>query len=370
MALGDGGDPTEGGAGDRTVSARQAQHWVLTVVPAFPLLLLVLRLWHLSRQDLSTMLVLVQYVSPLGLVSALLITLIWVLPLVVLVVAALGTLLWVSAPDRFDPERSLLARATARLPGWVIMAAVLLALLTWQFRFLPSLLMLALAILGLRTRQRHREDRLRRYLFCLVLPLVAAVLAGAWVAPAALAAVRAQEWVTVSLLTLPPLLTVFLTGPIPRPVAPVLIRWVLVVAALIAPFLLGAIFLRVPILPMVAVEIISTPLPVAPEPPAAGSSTEPVEVLIGRVIAVDDRTTTLLDELGSVRFVRNDRVRSQTLCPELEQVPYSTVRVHGWHAEETALEWAIPRRPPADPDPRCSGRPFDDAPDTAIPVTR
>lgn len=154
MALGDDGDPAAERTVDRSVSARQAQHWLLTVVPAFPLLLLVLRLWHLSRQDLSTMLFLVQYVSPLGLLSSLLITLVWVLPLVVLAVAALGTLFWVSAPDRFDPERSLLARTTVRIPDWVIMLAVLLALLTWQLRFLPSLLMLALAILGLRTRRR------------------------------------------------------------------------------------------------------------------------------------------------------------------------------------------------------------------------
>ncbi|WP_329109088.1 hypothetical protein OG792_10370 [Micromonospora sp. NBC_01699] len=362
MALGDGGDPAADGGGDRTVSARQAQHWLLTLVPTFPLLLLVLRLWHLSRQDLSTMLVLVQYVSPLGLLSSLLITLVWVLPLVVLVVAALGTLYWVSAADRFDPERSLLARATARLPGWVIMVAVLLALLTWQFRFLPSLLMLALAILGLRTRQRHPDDRLRRHLFCLVLPLVATLLAGAWLAPAVIAAVRADEPVTVLLLALPPVLVVFLTGPVPRPVAPVLTRWVLVAAALTAPFLLGAIFLRAPILPTVAVEIVSVPQGREPDLSTAGLPSGAVEVLIGRVISVDDRMTTLLDEQGSVRFVRNDRVWSQTLCPELERVPYSTVRVRGWQVEETALEWAIPRRTPGDPDPRCSGRPVSSPP--------
>ncbi|MFK3984083.1 hypothetical protein ACI2K4_27400 [Micromonospora sp. NPDC050397] len=362
MALGDGGDPAVDGVGDRSLSARQAQHWLLTVVPAFPLLLLVLRLWHLSRQDLSTMLLLVQYVSPLGLLSALLITLVWVLPLVVLVVATLGTLLWVSAPERFDPERSLLARTTVRIPGWVLVMAVLLALLTWQFRFLPSLLMLGLAVLGLRTRRRHPDDRLRTRLVCVVLPLFAALLAEIWLAPALLAAARAGETVTLALLALPPLLAVFLTGPIPRRVAPPLTRWVLVAAAITAPFLLGAIFLRAPILPVVAVEILPPTDPATPTTPADPATPGGVgevpgtTVLIGRIISVDDRNTTLLDERGVVRFVRNDRAWSQTLCPELERAPYSVVRVRGWHVEETALEWAIPRRQPVEADPRCAGR--------------
>ncbi|MFI6762025.1 hypothetical protein ACIBF5_23080 [Micromonospora sp. NPDC050417] len=329
------------------MSARQAQHWLLTVVPAFPLLLLVLRLWHLSRQDLATMLLLVQYVSPLGLLSALLITLVWVLPLAVLVVAALGNLLWVSAPDRFDPERSLLARTTVRIPDWVVMAAVLLALLTWQLRFLPSLLMLTLSILGLHTRRRYADDRLRVRLVCVVLPISAALLAAFWLMPAVVDAARADELVTVALLGVPLLLAVFLTGPIPRRVAPPLTRWVLIAAALTAPFVLGAIFLRAPILPTVAVELL---------PVGAAEGDRPDTVLIGRVIAVDDRNTTLLDRRGLVRFVRNDQVWSQTLCPELEQVPYSVVRVRGWHVEETALEWAIPRRTPVDADPRCAGR--------------
>lgn len=194
-----------------------------------------------------------------------------------------------------------------------------------------------------------------------------AVLVGLWLAPAVVAAARAGEVVTVGLLAVPPLLAVFLTGPVPRRVAPPLTRWVLVGAALVAPFVLGAIFLRAPILPIVAVEIVPVAA-AAPSDPPAGTAPDrsgavdgdpATVVLIGRVITVDDRTTTLLDEEGTVRFVRNDQVRSQTLCPELAQVPYSVVRVRRWHVEETVLEWAIPRRPPVDADPRCAGRPVD-----------
>lgn len=336
---------TDAGAAAHPVTARQAQHWLLTLLPGFPLLLLVLRLWHLSRQDLPTMLLLVQYVSPLGLVSALLITLVWVLPLSLLVVGVLGNLLWLSAPDRFDPERSLLARATVRMPGWVIGSAALLAALTWQLRFLPTLLMISLAALGLYTRRRHRADRVRVRIVCLFLPLVAAAGAYAWLGPAILAALRSGDAVTALLLTAPPALAVFLTGPVPRRAAPPVTHWVVVAGTLVAPFVVGAIFLRAPILPTVAVEV------------AGGSPPHtPTAVLRGQVITVDDRMTTLLDEQGMVRFVPNDQIASKTLCPESVQVPASRVRVHGWHVEETALEWIIPRRAPGEPDPRCQGR--------------
>ena len=304
------------------------------------------------------MLLLVQYVSPLGLLSALLISLVWVVPLAVLVAALLGRLLRLSAPGRFDPERSLLARTTERTPGWVLAGAVLLAAVTWQLRFLPALSMIGLALLGLRTRQRHGDDHARVVTACVALPLLAAAVAYAWLAPAILAAVRGGETVTALLLALPPALTVFLTGPVSERVAPPLIRSVALAIALTSPFILGAIFLRAPILPSVAVELDGGP----PRPDGVAAPADepdiPVEraVLLGRVITVNDRMITLLDDRGSVLFVPNERVRSQALCPETARVPYSAVRVHGWQVEETALEWLIPRRVPTSTDPRCAGR--------------
>ncbi|MEV4756561.1 hypothetical protein AB0J86_15810 [Micromonospora sp. NPDC049559] len=369
--MGDAGPGAPIGGGDRSLTARQAQQWLLTLLPTFPVLLLVLRLWHLSRQDLSTMLLLVQYVSPLGLLTALLITLVWVLPLAVLLAGLLGRLLWSSAPDRFDPERSLLARTTVRTPGWVITSAVLLAALTWQLRFLPALLMMSLAVLGLHTRRRHPDDPARTRLACVALPLLAAWLAYAWLLPAIADAVRSGEAVTALLLAVPPGLAVFLTGPLPRRVAPPLTRWASLSVALTFPLLLGTIFLRAPILPKVAVEVDADPAtPAAAGGPATGS------VLLGRVITVNDRMTTLIDDRGMVQFVSNERVHSQTLCPETTQVPYSVVRVHGWPVEETALEWLIPRRPPSTlADPRCAGRlrdvgewPADESAETPTPT--
>ena len=214
--------PSHGSRPRRMVGARQTQQWLLTLLPAFPLLLLVLRLWQLSRQDMSTMLLLVQYVSPLGLLSALLIALVWAVPVVVLVFGVLGRLLRLSAPDRFDPERSLLASGTARTPGWVLTAAVALAALTWQLRFLPTLLMLALWLLALRTRYLHPDQPTRILLVGVALPLAAAVVAYVVLGPAIWAAVVADEWTTAALLAVPPAATTVLTGPIPGWIAPAL----------------------------------------------------------------------------------------------------------------------------------------------------
>src|SRR5215475_3440106 len=94
---------------------RRAQlNWLLTVLPAFPLVLLVLRLWWLSRQDLPT------------------------------VLRLLGGILLVSAPD--DAGRSLLAVTALRMPDWVVLIAAMLAAFTWQLRLLPLLGMLVVAI--------------------------------------------------------------------------------------------------------------------------------------------------------------------------------------------------------------------------------
>src|SRR5262249_8867423 len=175
------GDPPAGAptAGAPTSQPVHDTAWLLSLLPVFPLVLLVLRLWTLSRQDLATMLLLVQNASPLGPISALLITLIWAFPAGVLVLAALGALLrasWAGA------MRSGLGRVSARLPDWVVVLAVLVAALTWQLRFLPALLMLTLTILGLEVRIRHPG---RVWLaFGVMLPLCLAAAEYTWFGPA------------------------------------------------------------------------------------------------------------------------------------------------------------------------------------------
>jgi len=321
--------------------ARDRQ-WLLSLLPAFPIILLVLRLWYLSRQDLPTMLLLVQHVSPLGLVSALLISLIWVFPVVMLVTGALGALLRASAAD---PLRSRFGRATARTPDWVLGLAGLIAAVTWQLRFLPALLMLSLMIAGLRVRAGHQGDRVWRTL-ALAVPVAVAVLEYAWLGPAIAFAARAGELVTLLLLALPPAAAVALTGPIPARAAHPFTSRTAAAGAVLAPFVVGALFLRTPVLPTTALEL-------DPEQPHG-----PVQVLRGFVIDVDDTMTTLLDDGGAVLFIPNTRVRSKVLCPGAARPPAGETEVHGWPVEETVLQWVAPRRLPATVDPRCRGRPL------------
>jgi len=312
------------------------RQWLLPLLPAFPLVLLVLRLWYLSRQNVQTMLLLVQYVSPLGLVSTLMIALVWVFPATILLTRALGALLLVSDPARAGGSR--LARVATRIPDWVVVVAVVIGALTWQLRFLPTLVMAALSILGLVIRQRVANVGAYAAATGVVLPFAAALLEYAFFGPAILDAARQGEVVTVLLLALPPAATPLLTGPVPAAAARSVTHWPAVGAAFAAPFLIGVIFLRAPILPTVALE--------------AGDG-----VLVGSVITVDDRMTTLLDNGGAVHFVLNDSVRAKTLCDAADSPPVSRVAAHGWPVERTALTWIAPARRPTAIDPRCEGRP-------------
>ncbi|MFC7485056.1 hypothetical protein ACFQX7_40340 [Luedemannella flava] len=203
---------------------------------------------------------------------------------------------------------------------------VALAALTWQMRFLPTLLMLAVAILGLTMRVRHRDEPRIVRTYCVIVPIVVAGVAYAWLAGAIIASVRAGEFATAFLLVVPPALTPLLTGPVPARFARLVTHWPATVAAVCGPVLVGAIFLRVPVLPNTAIELVDSP-----------------DILLGSIVTIDDQMTTMLAADGTTRFVPNADVRSRTLCPDPEVAPASVVAVHGWPVEQTALEW-IARR--------------------------
>ena len=322
---------------------RRAQlNWVLTVLPAFPLVLLVLRLWYLSRQDLSTMLLLVQYISPLGMISALFITLIWTLPAAILVLRALGGILLVSAPG--EAGRSLLAVTALRMPDWVVLLATMLAAFTWQLRLLPTLGMLVVSILGVTATLRFRAERWLNLWNTVGVPVLVGLLVLIFVWPGIVAALRAGEITTALLLGVPPLLGPLLTGPVPARWARLATHWPAVGVAVVAPLAIGVIFLRAPVLPDSAVEV----------GPAGGI----IHVVRGQLISVDDTSTTVLESDGDVIFIPNDQVRSKTLCPEPVQPPDSVVTVRGWRVEESALSWIAPTHRESEVDPRCLGRPL------------
>ena len=328
--------------------ARRTQlNWLLTALPAFPLVLLVLRLWYLSRQDLPTMLLLVQYISPLGMISALIITLIWTVPAVVLVLRALGGLLLVSTPNQEDAaRRSLLALTALRMPDWVVAVAVALAGFTWQLRLLPTLIMLVAVTLALTAVQRYPGERRMLVVATLVVPIVLGLIVLLWAWPGIRMSLVAGEYGTAALLVTPSLLGWLLTGPLPPRAARLATHWPAVAAVIVAPFVIGVVFLRAPVLPNSAVEVGD------PTPAAA------VEVIRGQLITVDDTATTILRRGGEVVFIANDQVRSKTLCPEPIRTQHSRITVRGWAIDESALEWVAPTRQVTDVDPRCLGRPL------------
>ena len=320
-------------------------NWLLTALPAFPLVLLVLRLWYLSRQDLPTMLLLVQYISPLGMISALIITLIWTFPAVVLVLRALGGLLLISSPDQEEAaRRSLLALTALRMPDWVVGLAVALAGFTWQLRLLPALFMLVAVILGLTAAQRHPGERRMLLVAAFGVPVTLGLLILVWVWPGIRMAVAAGQYGTAALLVAPSLLGWLLTGPVPARAARLATHWPAVLALIVAPFVVGVAFLRAPVLPNSAVEV--------------GDGRTPVQVVRGQLITVDDTSTTVLQRGGEVVFIPNDQVRSKTLCPEPIRTVNSRITVRGWAVDESALGWVAPTRQITDVDPRCLGRPL------------
>lgn len=347
-------------------SYRAELNWLLAVLPGFPLLLLVLRLWYLSRQDLPTMLLLVQYINPLGMIGALFITLSWTIPAGILLVRVLGGILLVSVPGR--TAGSFLAVAALRMPGWVVVIAVGIAAFTWQLRMLPLLMMLVVAILGLTAVQGEPGEKWVMRWLTLGVPLLVGILVWIFVWPGVVAAIRAGDWSTAVLLGAPPLFGPFLTGPVPWRWARVATHWPAVAVAFAMPFMVGVAFLRAPVLPDTAVEV--------------AAEGEPVRVVRGQLIAVDDTSTTMLEPTGRVEFIPNGAVRSKTLCPQsLDGLPAaagdpshasglaatangltaaaSGLTVRGWPVEAPALEWIAPTRPVTEIDPRCLGRPLD-----------
>ncbi|MDP9861378.1 MULTISPECIES: hypothetical protein [Streptosporangium] len=330
-------DPLKGGR--RVRDAPRDQEWLLALLPVFPIVLLVMRLWYASRQDTQTLLLLLQNTSPLGLLSAVLLTTVWVVPALILGGRVLGTLYWISTG-----HSSWLVRTAERLPGWVVALAVVVGLSAWQLRFLPTLAMLSLAAAGLTVRERFPHHEGLRATVCYALPVMVAVISYVVLWPAIGAAFAARDVATSLLLTLPPGVAVLLTGPVPSVPARVLTHGIAVAMAVFTPFLVGVVVMKAPILPLVALQM---------------AEKEKPRVLVGYLVASDDQMSTVLGREGVVSFVRNDRLESKVLCPDPGEAPRTWVNLHGWYVEQSVISWLAPAPPPAPVDPRCQGRPKD-----------
>ncbi|MEV4093147.1 hypothetical protein [Streptosporangium saharense] len=320
----------------RVMATPRNQEWLLALLPVFPVVLLVMRLWYASRQDTQTLLLLVQSISPLGMLTAVLLTSVWVLPALILGGRVLGTLYWISAR-----RSSWLVRTAQRLPSWVVVLAVVIGLFSWQLRFLPTLAMLAMAAAGLTIRDRFPHHEGLRTAFCYALPLMVALLSYVVLWPAISAAFAARDVPTSILLTLPPGAAVLLTGPVPEVAARTLTHGIAIAIAIFAPFLVGVIVMRAPILPLTALQV---------------EEEGKVTVLVGYLVAGDDRMFTVLGREGAVSFVRNEALTSRVLCPDPGEVPRTPVNLHGWYVEQNMASWIAPSRPTLPVDSRCQGR--------------
>ncbi|KAB1948192.1 hypothetical protein F8271_02930 [Micromonospora sp. ALFpr18c] len=291
-----------------------------TAVVGVPAIFSVLRLGVEAGGELQTTLLLVANVGPVNLLAGFLTTAARLLSTGLVAVFALGAVLAVSA-DRLPPgtrRRPLFARWADVTPAWVVLASFLLALLTWPLLYLPLLLPAFVAAFQLRPERLH-ERHLPRVL------LIVALLAGyGWLLLPTLRDATAQrEWLVLALVVVPPLLAVFIAGPLPgmviRPLATV--TEVAVLAMLV----------------WAAVPVISTPvLPLTVT--TVGAPGGPTEDVRGHVITTDDVNMVILQERGGVRYVPVDLVRAQVLCPSEEELPRHRLRIHDFHVEDSLLE--------------------------------
>jgi len=330
--------------------------WILAVLPAFPLLLLILRVWFLSGQDPQTMVLLLQHSSSLGLVSSLIVANLWVLPAVFLVFRCLRLFLQVSAVEVGIRDQGWLTRW---VPGWLALPSTLLACLTWQLRFLPSLVMLVVLIVVLTVRLSPAGNTLAGQVTGAVVPVLAGLLVLGWTAPGVLDALGSGEPSTAALLAVPPVAGFLLAGPLPWTAARWLIPGVALVLGLVIPLMAGARYLNTPVLPRIA---LTTEHPLSHYLDAgvptqasqrAGAVHRNSRVLVGDLVAVDDHSFVLLTLGGRVVFVPVSQVRKEVLCTVAPDPPSGSVSVHGWHTEMSLLAWAGPQPATVSADPSC-----------------
>jgi hypothetical protein len=313
-------------------SDQKEAFWSLVV--GLPATLSVLRLWVESGGDLQITLLLVSNVSPLNLAAGLFATVAQVGAVVLIALFSAGGIL--QAAVQATPAQSslrlrppLIARVFVATPTWFMVATYILAILTWRIDYLPLLLPAAMAAFQL--SPWRSPYRLLTAGLC-----VAALGAYGWlVAPAVMQAWGDAAYPLVGLLLLPPLIAAGIAGPIPGWFA----RAFSVIALLGVVGIATAVFfysIRTPILPLVVVE-----------------TTGPAFVR-GHVVSVDDLHLVILQEQGGVRYIPIDDVGPTVLCATPEELPTTTIWLHGYHVEDSILT-AIGRqvRPRVQVDPLC-----------------
>lgn len=293
--------------------------WTLAV--GAPAALAIQRLWVESGGELQTTLLLVANVGPLNLGAALFATVTHLATVVLIALFAAGAVLRISvdcAPDgsRLRTFPPIVARIAEATPPWFVYAIFALAMATWPIYALPLLVPAAVA-----TSQRppwRIHDRWQVATgFCL-----AVLVAYFWlVGPAVWQAWTEDEQLIALLLALPPVAAFGVAGALParlaRSFSVIATSAILVVASL--AFRSAA---RSPILPLVVAEV---------------GTGENYELVRGHVVTVDDLHLILLQELGGVRYIPVDDVRSTVLCATAREIPAFDTRIRDYHVEDSLL---------------------------------
>ncbi|MCZ7419485.1 hypothetical protein O7605_08120 [Verrucosispora sp. WMMA2121] len=308
------------GGWDQVERRARASQSFWTAVVGVPAIFSVLRLGIEAGGELQTTLLLVANVGPVNLLAGFLTTAARLLSTVLVAVFALGGVLAASGHPLTRPP--LFARWTQITPSWFVAASFLMALVTWPLLYLPLLLPTFAAAFQLRPERLHERPAVR------TLIVVAAYAGYLWLlVPTLRDAWRQGEPLPIVLLVGPPLLALFVAGPLPsvviRPLAPVTQLAVLVVLVWAA-------------LPVISTPVL--PLTVTTVGEAGATSVDATEEIRGHVVTTDDVNMVILQERGGVRYVPVDQVRGQVLCPSEEELPRYRLRIHDFHVEDSLLE--------------------------------
>ncbi|MER7460317.1 hypothetical protein [Micromonospora sp. NPDC126480] len=307
---------TATGGWDQVERRARASQSFWTAVVGVPAIFSVLRLGVEAGGELQTTLLLVANVGPVNLLAGFLTTAARLLSTALVAIFALGGVLTASVAGL--TRRPLFARWMDITPSWFMAASFLMALVTWPLLYLPLLLPAFVAAFQLRPERLHERPLIRAL-------LVAAAYAGyLWLlVPTLRDAWRQSEALPIVLLVVPPLLALFVAGPLPRvvirPLASVTEAAVLVVLVWAA-------------LPVISTPVL--PLTVTTVGGSSGSSEE----IRGHVVTTDDVNMVILQERGGVRYVPVDEVRAQVLCPSEAELPRHQLRIHDFHVEDSLLE--------------------------------
>ncbi len=285
-----------------------------TVAIGAPVLLSVLRLWVEAGGELQTTLLLVEHVDPINLVAALVATGSWLVSAMFVAALAIGGVLGAGGETG---RQMWVARWAEQTPPWVKLGSFTIAAFTWQLIYLPMLLLALCAAYQLSPR---------RVWVALVGLAFYAVLIGQTLLEALRLADPRARAMAVLLLAGPVVLALFIAGPL-RP-------------GFVRPFAVGAQLFGVGLLLWAALPMVTTPVLPLTVTVVSGPG-DSVEYVRGHVITTDDVSTVVLEENGQVRYLPNEDIEAQDLCPTSQEIPRFPLRFLFPGMEPVSLEHSV-----------------------------